>query len=71
QNIQMRKSIQNRVDFFAGIQNILNVKPPQPILRPNDPFNRNIGSDGLFFDATYNYAPNQGIKGFIGFRYYF
>jgi len=69
QNIQCTKRFKKGVEIFAGINNLFNVRPPQPILRPNDPFNRNPGADGLVFDATYNYAPNQGIRGFFGIRY--
>lgn len=53
------------------------------IARPNDPFDENVQFDGngnviatpenpyaLTFDPSYVYAPNQGIRGFIGLRYY-
>ena len=69
QNVQCTKRFKKGVEIFAGINNIFNVRPPQPILRPNDPFGRNPNADGLVFDATYNYAPNQGIRGYFGIRY--
>lgn len=55
---------------------------PFLIARADDPFDRNLvyNNDGkivatpenpyaLSFDPTYMFAPNQGIRGFIGFRY--
>jgi len=55
---------------------------PFIIARANDPFDRNVRFDangqalntpdnpfGLTFDPTYVYGPNQGIRGFLGFRY--
>lgn len=53
------------------------------IARPNDPFDENVQFDGngnaiatpenpyaLTFDPSYTYAPNQGIRFFLGVRYY-
>jgi len=53
------------------------------IARPNDPFDENVQFDSngnviatpenpyaLTFDPSYVYAPNQGIRGFLGLRYY-
>lgn len=69
QNIQCTKFFKKGFELFLGVQNIFNVRPPEPILRPFDPFNKNVSVNGLVFDATYNYAPNQGARGFIGFRF--
>ncbi len=69
QNFQCTKRFKKGVEIFAGVNNLFNVRPPQPILRPNDPFGKNPSPDGLVFDATYNYAPNQGVRGFFGVRY--
>ena len=54
---------------------------PFIIARTEDPFDRNVKFDGngnvlstpdnpyaLTFDPTYVYAPNQGIRGFMGVR---
>jgi outer membrane receptor for ferrienterochelin and colicins len=54
------------------------------IARSNDPFDKKVVFDnngnavsntenpyGLTFDPSYVYAPNQGIKGFLGVRYTF
>ena len=55
---------------------------PFLIARSHDPFNKNVVFDGngqaiataenpyaLTFDPTYVYAPNQGIRGFLGIRF--
>lgn len=55
---------------------------PFLIARSHDPFDKQVQFDGngqvvptsenphaLSFDPNYVYAPNQGIRGFIGFRY--
>jgi outer membrane receptor for ferrienterochelin and colicins len=52
------------------------------VARSNDPFDKEVSFDndgnalstinnpyGLTFDPSYVYAPNQGIRGFIGVRY--
>ncbi len=57
---------------------------PFIIARANDPFDQNVQYDAqgqvlatpqnpyaLTFDPTYMYGPNQGIRGFLGFRYNF
>ncbi len=58
-------------------------KNPFIIARTNDPFDKNVKLDahgkvlvtpenpyGLTFDPTYIYAPTQGIRTFIGVRYF-
>lgn len=55
---------------------------PFIIARTNDPYDKQVQFDqnrqamvtpdnpyGLTFDTSYVYAPNQGIRGFLGFRY--
>jgi outer membrane receptor for ferrienterochelin and colicins len=69
--------------MYGGIKNLLNFTPPaNSIARQFDPFDKNVVFDqngqvvatpenpnALTFDPTYMFAPNQGIRGFIGFRY--
>ncbi len=83
QNIQLTKKFGERMELYGGVKNLLNFRPPaNSIARSNDPFDKNVqfGSDGqvvatpnnpyrLTFDPSYVYAPNQGIRGFLGFRY--
>lgn len=59
-------------EIYGGVKNLLNFIPKNPLMRPFDPFDRNIDVDnptGYTFDTTYNYAPVQGLKGFFGVRY--
>lgn len=55
---------------------------PFLLARANDPFDKDVVFDGnrqvvptadnpyaLTFDPTYVYAPNQGVRGFLGFRF--
>jgi outer membrane receptor for ferrienterochelin and colicins len=71
-NVQLTKSISTQWEIYAGIKNLLNFLPNDPLLRPFDPFDKAVGVDNPFgytFDTSYNYAPMQGIKGFLGIRY--
>ncbi len=76
QNIQVTKTFNKGWEIYGGIKNLLNFTPPKySILRPNDPFDKNVNSpenpNGYTFDPTYVYASNQGIRAFIGIRYQF
>ncbi len=71
-NIQFTQKIQNGLELFAGVKNFLNFIPKNPILRPDDPFNKQVSVDNpnnYTFDPSYNYAPIQGAKGYVGLRY--
>lgn len=63
-NVQLNKPFQERWQVYGGVKNLLNFIPKHPILHPEDPF-------GERFDASYNYAPVQGMRAFIGLRYTF
>lgn len=83
QNIQMTKKFDNGLEIYGGVKNLLNFTPPaNSIARSNDPFDKNVKFDSqgqviatpdnpyrLTFDPSYVYAPNQGIRGFLGLRY--
>jgi outer membrane receptor for ferrienterochelin and colicins len=59
-------------EIYGGVKNLFNFIPEHPLMRPFDPFDKNIDVDnpnGYTFDTTYNYAPIQGLKGFLGVRY--
>jgi outer membrane receptor for ferrienterochelin and colicins len=71
-NIQVTKTFTSGLEVYAGVKNLLNFVPDDPLLRPFDPFDKNVtvnNPNGYTFDTTYNYAPVQGIKGFAGLRY--
>jgi len=71
-NIQFTKQLPKNIELYAGIKNMLHFVPQHPILRPFDPFDKQVAIDnpnGYTFDPSYNYAAIQGIKGFIGLRW--
>ncbi|MES2620490.1 MAG: TonB-dependent receptor [Bacteroidota bacterium] len=71
-NIQFTKQLPKNFELYAGVKNLLNFIPKNPILRPFDPFNKTVEVDnpnGYIFDPSYNYAPVQGVKGFVGVRW--
>ncbi|MEB2775849.1 TonB-dependent receptor [Algoriphagus sp. D3-2-R+10] len=83
QNIQLTKTLGEKWEIYGGVKNLLNFTPPaNSIARAFDPFDKNVvfSPDGsvaptpdnpnaLTFDPTYVFAPNQGIRGFLGFRF--
>ncbi|GAB2779360.1 TonB-dependent receptor [Rhabdobacter roseus] len=83
QNIQLTKNLGTRWELYGGVKNLLNFRPPaNSIARAFDPFDKKVLFDTegnvlatpdnpsrLTFDPSYVYAPNQGIRGFLGVRY--
>jgi outer membrane receptor for ferrienterochelin and colicins len=75
QNIQITKKFKNGMELYGGVKNLLNFRPPaNSMLRSFDPFDRTVDDpvtnpNGYTFDPAYVYAPNQGIRGFLGIRY--
>lgn len=83
QNIQITKKLGDRWEVYGGVKNLLNFTPAaNSIARAFDPFDKEVdfAADGsviatpsnpnaLTFDPTYMYAPNQGIRGFLGVRF--
>ena len=72
-NIQVSKTIKDKVDCYVGIKNLLNFMPKDPIMRPHDPFDKKVtdpvnNPNGFTFDPSYNYAPIQGIRAYVGIR---
>ncbi|WP_435355851.1 TonB-dependent receptor [Emticicia sp. SJ17W-69] len=63
-NIQATKRFANGLQMYGGIKNLSNFLPKEPIFRADAPFSEQ-------FDPSYNYAPMQGIRGFIGLRWSF
>ena len=82
QNIQFTKQFGKRWEIYGGVKNLLNFRPdPASIARAFDPFDRGVSFDesgnalptpnnpkALTFDPSYVYAPNQGIRSFLGVR---
>ncbi|MFN7312816.1 MAG: TonB-dependent receptor [Bacteroidota bacterium] len=72
QNIQFTKKVNNQWQVYAGVKNLFNFMPRDPIMRAFDPFDKSVNvnnPNGYTFDPTYNYAPLQGIRLLLGFRY--
>ena len=73
-NIQLTKKFSNGIEIYGGVKNLFNFIPDNPIMRPFDPFNKTANDPvtnpyGYTFDPSYNYAPLQGMRGFVGVRY--
>lgn len=82
QNVQITKKLK-RFEIYGGVKNLLNFTPPaNSIARPFDAFDKGIQYNAagqvmstssnpyaLSFDPTYMFAPNQGIRGFLGVRF--
>ncbi len=74
QNIQLSKKFKKGFEIYGGVKNIFDFVPKDPILRPFDPFDKYItenNPNGYTFDPSYNYAPIQGRRYFLGIRYTF
>lgn len=83
QNIQLTKKFAGGWEIYGGVKNLLNFTPPKnSIARSHDPFDKKVeyNPDGtvmqtaenpyaLTFDPSYVFAPNQGIRGFLGVRF--
>lgn len=72
-NIQLTKEFAKKCQVYAGVKNILNFLPDNPIMRPWDPFDKYTNDQvsnpyGYTFDPGYNYAPVQGIRIILGLR---
>lgn len=71
-NLQASKKI-NSFEIYAGIKNLFDFVPANPIMRPFDPFDKNVNDpvnnpNNYTFDPSYNYASLQGIRGYLGIK---
>lgn len=72
-NFQISKTFNDKFEIYLGAKNLLNFLPENPIMRANDPFDKNVNNltenpNGYTFDPSYNYAPIQGIRVYGGLR---
>ncbi|MBA3662681.1 MAG: TonB-dependent receptor [Bacteroidetes bacterium] len=73
-NLQITKAFKKDLEIYGGVKNLLNFIPRDPIMRPQDPFDKKASDpvnnpNGYTFDPSYNYAPVQGIRGYAGVRW--
>jgi len=73
-NIQVSKSFKSGFELYCGIKNLFNFTPKDPLMRPFDPFDKQVDDlvnnpNHYTFDTAYGYAPMQKIRGFMGIRY--
>jgi outer membrane receptor for ferrienterochelin and colicins len=73
-NIQFTKKFDYGLEIYAGFKNIFDFVPKYSLMRPFDPFNKNVNDpvnnpNGYTFDTSYNYASLQGRRVFLGIRY--
>lgn len=71
--IQLTNTSSKKFDFYVAIKNLFNFLPSDPLMRPFDPFDKQINENNPFqytFDATYGFAPMQGRRILIGLRYH-
>lgn len=62
------------IEMYAGVRNLLDLLPQDPLMRPFDPFDKQAGDlvsnpNGYTFDTGYNYAPMQGRRFYFGVRW--
>lgn len=72
-NLQLTQRIGKKIEIYGGVKNLLNFMPENPILRPEDPFDKRVNDpvnnpNGYTFDPSYNYAPLSGRRMFLGVR---
>jgi len=61
-NLQVGKSLSDRWELYAGIENLLGFKQEDPILASDDPF-------GPYFDSSLIWGPIFGRKFYSGLRF--
>lgn len=61
-NLQVGKTLFERLELYAGIENLFNFKQKNPILASDDPF-------GPYFDSSLIWGPVFGRKVYAGLRF--
>ncbi|GAB4494526.1 MAG: TonB-dependent receptor [Saprospiraceae bacterium] len=76
-NIQVTWKGKSGLEIYGGVKNLFNFYPREDvIMRPQDPFDKQANDpvnnpNGYTFDPSYNYAPVQQARGFLGVRVVF
>ncbi|MCG8477110.1 MAG: TonB-dependent receptor [Cytophagales bacterium] len=61
-NAQTSYAISEKLEFYAGGENLTNYRQKHPIISPEQPFSKN-------FDASLNWGPITGIMAYAGVRW--
>ncbi|HTN45946.1 MAG TPA: TonB-dependent receptor [Flavipsychrobacter sp.] len=74
-NLQATKQFKNGLEVYGGVKNIFDFTPSDPIMRPQDPFDKTVNDpvnnpNNYTFDPSYNYASLQGRRFFLGVRFF-
>jgi outer membrane receptor for ferrienterochelin and colicins len=75
-NLGITKKFLNKMEISLSGRNLLNFVPKYALMRPHDPFNKQVSDpvqnpNAFTFDTSYNYAPIQGIQVIFGIKYSF
>lgn len=62
-NIQFNKEVNNRLDLYLAVKNVLNWTQESPLIAPEDPFGPN-------FDTSYAWGPLQPRRFIIGVKWH-
>lgn len=82
QSLQVSKKFKSdKWEVYAGVKNLLNFVPQNPLMRPNDPFDTQVAFDAqgnptaspnnpnaYTFDTAYGFAPMFGRRAYLGLR---
>ncbi len=60
-NVQLLRKFK-KLEIYAGIENLLNYRQPNPIVSAQDPFSP-------YFDTAFNWGPIRGSEFYMGIRY--
>jgi outer membrane receptor for ferrienterochelin and colicins len=71
-NLQVSKKWK-LAEIYGGMKNVFDFVPADPLMRPFDPFDKTANDlvsnpNGYTFDPSYNYAPLQGRRFYLGLR---
>lgn len=61
-NAHINKAFKSGIEFYGGVENILNYMQQNPIIDGGNPF-------GSYFDASLIWGPTMGRSAYIGMRY--
>jgi outer membrane receptor protein involved in Fe transport len=61
-NIQISKTIRERLEIYLGIENLLDYTQKNPIIAADEPFSE-------YFDASMIWGPVYGRNTYLGIRY--